>query len=165
MNNLIRVRCMPDWNIVFSAFEVSLPATVDDLPEHMTLFTIHPTRRPIVSRLIPRHAESRLSGEFSMFYEFSPDFKNIVFPDDDDGLAILHVATGVLRHPEMTDLAHLPSWRSTEELCYSYQSQGMRYPDVVLCSVDKEITELKVISKGWPAALLKSLADGDGRKD
>jgi len=165
MNNLIRVRCLPDESIVFSSFEISLPTTADDMPEHMTLFTLHPSRRPIVSRFIPRNVESSFTGDFSMFYEFSPDFKYVVFPDSNDGLAILNPSTGELRNPPLTELSHLPSWRSANELCYGHLPKDKKIPEVVLFKLDKENVDPRAISTRWPTALLKSLTDGAAKED
>ena len=165
MNNLIRVRCLPDGGIVFSAFEISLPATADDMPDHMTLFTIHPSRRPIVSRILPRNVESRFSGDRSMFYEFSPDYNYIVFPDDDDGLVVLHFSTGKLRQVGLAEPAHLPSWRTANELCCSPCPPEMKHPGVVLYSLDEEDAEPRVLSDKWPAELLRSLVDQKKEKD
>lgn len=157
MNHLIRVRCTADGTIVFSALEINLPATANDMPEYMTLFKIDPSELPIVSRIIPRDVEYYFSSS-STFYELSPEGEYIAFLGRDDhttAVAALHLATGEIRHSDSTTDKNLPSWRSAKELCYIRTSKDGKNPEVVLINQHGP----RIISKKWPSELLESMGD------
>jgi hypothetical protein len=168
MNVFARVRCLPDGYIVFSALEIQLPATANDMAEQTTLFRLHPDQKIPVSRLYPRNIEPYL-GDWSMLFEFSPDYKQIAFLDPDNLVSIFTLATGEIQQtpisqpyrPQSDKIGSLPCWRSSGELCFirTYSKEaGDPRAEVVLYSLGRD-SAARIISAKWPSALAESLAD------
>lgn len=167
-----RVRCLPDGGIVFSTFEVHLPATALDMPGYLNLFTLYPDRQATVSRLIPRSVEHHL-GEWGSLFEFSPDYKQIAFRDSEERIAILTLATGDIQDASAVKhstqgasdkIVGLPSWRSTGELCFiqSFKEQGQDPGATeVIIYLQGQKPERRIISADWPSALTESLGRAD----
>lgn len=157
MNPLVRVRCLPDSSIVFSAFEVQLPAVAGDMPEYMNFFLFDPQRPATAVRLFPRTIEPYL-GESSMLFEPSPDGRKIAFLDSQNRTAIVTLSTGELKHVPASDSEDfLPSWRGNEEVyavCKTEvkeDGETRRYMVRYVVDADSDPVE---ISTSWPEDML-----------
>jgi hypothetical protein len=162
MSELTRVRTLPDGSIVFATLEVKLPSAVGDMPENMNLFKINPETQAIVSRLLPRTAESHFS-EWSMLFEPSPDGRKLAFIDAENRVVVVTIATGELWHvPDSDSETFLPSWRGSSELSFFCTASGAEGGEermfVARFSTDKE-SEAVELSASWPEEILKSFSD------
>jgi hypothetical protein len=157
----IRIRCLPDDSIVFTAMEVHLPAVAGDMPEYMNFFRFDPRRPATVERMFPRKIESSF-GDASELFELSPDGQHIAFVDAETRTAVLTVATGELkRMPDSADDAAnmLPSWRGNSELtfvCSLGDENGPKHGAVVRCSLDGDPVVVEM-SASWPDEVLESV--------
>lgn len=158
MDPMIRVRCLPDNSIVFSALEVSLPAVENDIPEYMNFFRFDPQRPATAERMFPRRIEPYL-GESSTLFEPSPDGQHIAFIDSEDRIAVLTVATGELIHVQKS-LAEsknlLPSWRNNNELtCVTETTNKV---SVIRYSLDSSAAPVEM-SASWSEEVLDGFFD------
>lgn len=123
----LKVCCLRDGRIVFSAADVHLPSTPEDVPEGMSLFAVAPRQQATVTRLVPRKAERSLPEQsfgFGMF-EFSPDQTRVVMAEARGTVAVFELAGGGVTVVNSCDkvsdreaISTLPTWRSDEELCF-----------------------------------------------
>ena len=159
---LTKVRCLADGRILFSAAEVHLPATGDDMPERASLFIVDPERHAMVTRIVPRQSEAHAVMETLAvgLFEPSPDGTRVAVAHEDGRVAIFHLNGGSVhvvqpdneeRRKYNPDLRTMPAWRSNEELCFAVPP-GSAYgsPDraeIVLWS-DPNV---RVLSRNWPA--------------
>jgi hypothetical protein len=158
LNQFNRIRCTPDGEIIFSAFEINLPASSGDMPEHMNLFSIHPSRQFIVSRVVPRFVESYF-GDTSWWFEFSPDYKHIALVDREDRVGIVTLASGEAINAGSMKTKGLPCWRTSDELTFvGGEEDEEKKPQVMMYSF-LEKDKLHVLSTNWPSALVESLSD------
>lgn len=158
MNQFNRVRCAPDGEIIFTAFEIHLPASSFDMPENMNLFSIHPSRQAIVTRVVPRNIESYF-GEVSWWFEFSPDYKHIAVVDSEDQVGVLTLASGEARSMGDKKTTGLPSWRTASELtCTHSDGEEDSDPEIVMYSLQEDVEPI-TLSSNWPPALVKSMID------
>lgn len=159
-----KVRCLRDGRVIFATLEVQLPCTSKDMPQRSGLFAVDPERQPVVTRLIPRQAEAVLPDAVP-FFELSPDERHVCVPGLDGRVAVLTLATGEVwtlhSDEEADELRTVPTWRSADELCFSFGPQPGE-PDgraeIVLGKLDweKRQVERKAISRDWP----ESVVDG-----
>jgi hypothetical protein len=160
MTPMSRVRCLPDGSIVFSALEIQLPATANDMPDYMNFFRFDPQNGVTVQRMVPRRIESYL-GEWSMLFELSPDGRKLAFIDAEKRTAILTLSTGELRHVPDSDADNvLPSWRGNDELsCVCTSSEGGKTRTFVVRFSEGQDPETMELSASWPEDVLKSFSE------
>lgn len=152
----MKIRCLRDGRVLFSAAEVTLPATSKDMPQRASLFSIEPGKRPTVARLIPRDAEAGLpDGLGAGYFEVSPDATRVAVAEASHAnVSVLILATGdvqpVVAQPD-TELKSIPAWRTSQELSLFVppKSKGgseKRYEIVLWSGPDK----VKCLSCDWP---------------
>lgn len=159
MNPLMRVRCLPDNSVVFSAMEVQLPSVAADMPETLNFFRFDPERPATLQRMFPRSTDAYL-GEWSSLFEPSPDGTKIAFLDVNNRIAVITVSTGEMEHiPDSNSEEMLPAWRGNDELtCLGTMGQDeKKHNAVVIYSLDKNCaTDL---SQTWPDEVTKEIVD------
>ncbi|MBN2161981.1 MAG: hypothetical protein JXR25_16620 [Pontiellaceae bacterium] len=159
---LVRVRCLPDDSIAFSAFEIHLPAVAGDMPEYMNFFRFDPRRAATVERMFPRSIEAYL-GEWSMQFEPSPDGSMIAFLDSGNRVSVATVSSGeIQRVPDSDSEDFLPAWRGNSELyCVCSfdpdKGDGAKYY-VARSRLDEEMKPVE-FSAAWPDTVLEQLDD------
>ncbi len=154
------IRCLRDGRILFSAMEVNLPATKQDMPQRATLFSFDPDKQPTVSRVIPRGSEASLPDGLSAgIFEVSPDEKRIAVQGTKATVSVIILATGevqeVLKEPD-AEVKSAPAWRNSEELTIvvppkSKWGSPNRDEIVLWCCHDKA----KCLSCDWPVLFEK----------
>ncbi|MFA6133823.1 MAG: hypothetical protein WC869_07405 [Phycisphaerae bacterium] len=170
-SQLARVRCLADGGMFFSSSEVTLPATLSDMPGRGSVFALMPTA-PTVVRVLTRQAEAKIPDVPDLF-AVSPDRKRLCIPGGKGEVAVVTLASGEVQELVATPpdggsatkpaaglgkLAVIPTWRYPDELCLLVPA-GSPYgspnrPEVVLfASPDK----FRCISKGWSDAVIESL--------
>ncbi len=160
-DELLRVRWLNDGRIVFSAGEVTLPATTADLPGKPQLFALTPGTGATVTRLIPRQSVEEI-GDAAQFFEISPDGNFASIPDQKGRVTIVDLRDGSVKavqdKPVQADannngtLMTVPQWRSDDELTYiAPDSAGKPY--VALWSMKKDADH--PLSTNWPAGLIQ----------
>lgn len=157
---MLSVRCLADGRIVFSAADVTLPATAADMPQRVLLFAFDPARPATLTRLIPRQREGDMP--LQMLFELNPDQKLISIAGDDARACILNLANGDVTWVQNAEskTRMLPSWRPTNrlpgELCFiipAAKNEPDSRPEVGLWSAGKT----RIISKDWPDKVMKNL--------
>ncbi|UCG16537.1 MAG: PD40 domain-containing protein [Phycisphaerales bacterium] len=151
----MRVRCLRDGRILFTAHEVSLPCSTKDTPQDLALFALDPDKRPTVARVTTRQAQPEL-GEGIGFFEVSPDETKIAVPGDKGAVMVYKLVSG---HVETVrtgwefegDLPTLPVWRSDDELCFAAPGESPNRAEIVLWSEKGA----RPLSKQWPASVVE----------
>ncbi|HVS69628.1 MAG TPA: hypothetical protein VHQ47_00065 [Phycisphaerae bacterium] len=151
-----RVRVAPDGRVYFTALDVTLPATPNDLDTAQVLFSIMPGKEATVSRVIPRGAQGQV-GDAMEWFELSPDGKRIAASSRDGQIAVVMVGTGEVevvqagsKHVEdesSVELQSLPAWRGSGELTFLRPVKGGSGQEVVRHTLEdkKDV----VISTMW----------------
>ena len=158
--NELRVRCLRDGRILFATIELQLPCTSVDMPQRAGLFAIDPGRQPGVTRLVPRSTEGELPDAMLLF-EVSPDERHVSVPGGDGQVAVLTLATGqawqVLSTKEVDHLRTVPTWRTSDELCFAVvpgpEGEKER-AQIALARLDwkAQTAEQQIVSADWPDA-------------
>ena len=161
-----RVRVVKDGRIFFDSLEMTLPATAKDIPSRPTIFFLDPKKQSVVTRVIP-HATEFLDqlGDFTLFFEVSPDGGHIAIPFEDGRVSVLDVATGDVvvatspganwsKFPKPA-LSSVPTWRSAKELTFVQPSSDGSKLEVVSYTFGENGLgpATKVLSQDWPAAV------------
>jgi len=152
----MKIRCLPDGRVLFSAMEVTLPSTSRDMPQRASLFSIDPGRRPTVARVIPRDTEANLpDGLAAGYFEVSPDATRIAVAETGHAnVSVLTLATGAFEAVVTqadTELKSIPAWRTSQELSLfvppkSPWGSANRYEVVLWSGPDKA----RCLSRDWP---------------
>ena len=165
-----RVRVTRDGRIFFCSMEVTLPATPKDIPNRATIFFLDPGKQSVVTRVIPHGTQSSSAlGDFSQFFEVSPDGGHIAIPFEDGRVSVLDVATGdvVIAGTPNSDwskfngqgakLTSVPTWRSAKELTFVQpNSDGSKLEVVSFTLAENGLgPETRVLSHDWPDAVEK----------
>jgi hypothetical protein len=149
----VKIRCLRDGRIVFSAIEATFPVATQDMPQGASLFSIDPDRQATVTRLVPRAADENLPNGLGLgFFEVSPDEKRISVASARE-VAVLTLATGEVQTVFESDahLEGLPAWRTADELAIvvppgSEWGSAAR-PEIVLWSGPDRT---RCLSRDWP---------------
>jgi hypothetical protein len=159
----MQVLCLRDGRILFTAGEVTLPATTNDLPERLSLFTIAPGQSPTVQRLLPRAVETRWQGRIDPTeLALSPNQKRLAACGEHGNVAVLALDTGkettVLEGAwKKNDRRIMPAWRSDNELCVVVPAGSKlgspKRPEAVLWTEK----ETKILSRDWPQEVVEGL--------
>ena len=121
-----KVRCLADGRILFASTEVTLPAATRDMPQRWSLFSLDPSKRATVSRVLARQSEIDLP-DMAYLFEVSPDETRAAVVGDKGRVAVVTLATGDVRMVQPMESASeghglkfktVPKWRSNEELCF-----------------------------------------------
>ena len=157
---LMRIRCLRDGRILFSSAELHFPVTPADMPQQASLFQLDPRGPATIARVLPRRAERAVPDHLHLF-RISPDETKVSIPGKKGQVAVVTLATGAVQTivaKPWEDVALVPVWRSSEELCLMVPP-GSPYgsakrPEIVLWSSAKKY---RCISKQWPDSLLEAL--------
>jgi hypothetical protein len=156
----LKFRCLGDGRLLVAAAEVTLPAGIKDLSHSPTLFTLNPAEKAVISRLLPRSADSNLPDRADLF-ELSPDQKHVAIPGNKGRISVVTLATGEVTEVIDTDnadsLRTIPVWRNSDQLCLvapanSAYASSQR-AEVILWSRQKTAA----ISRHWPDALIDGI--------
>jgi len=116
-----KVRCLADGRLVFSAVEVHLPTTTEDVSQHQQLFAFDPGKQATLVRLIPQGVLGKVPENVNSF-EVSPDGKRVSVLGEKHSVVVLTLATGsveTVQAPAESNIEDcLPVWPSTNELCF-----------------------------------------------
>ncbi|MEA3207621.1 MAG: hypothetical protein QOE70_678 [Chthoniobacter sp.] len=121
-----RVAWLPDGRILFASARLTLPATIDETPQRLTLFAVLPTSPTAIDSLVPDQVQAQLPGRVDCFV-LSPDGKKVAIPDDSGAVSVLFLETGTIMalQAEIPNLgrnstysAMSPAWRTSDELSY-----------------------------------------------
>ena len=152
------VRCLSDGRILFTAMDLHLPVTAQDMPGYADIFAFDPQRQATVSRLVPRQAEETF--QHAGFLEVSPDEKKVLIAGDKGAVSVLTLASGevaVVQAPGTDDEPSFPSWRAGE-VCFMVtaptNSLGRKW-EVALWKDGKT----KLLSTNWPPEITKGFLD------
>lgn len=165
--DLLRVQCLSDGRILFSAIPVKLPCTTQELPETGSLFMLDPGKYSRVIPVVSVQAESTV-GERLTWFEPSPDGRFISLPGEDGTLLIMELSTGktteiqTMKEPgtgkDNIKLRTVPVWRNNEELCFAVppgSTQGSPHrAEIVLYSIKDQ--KIRCISKNWPDSAVRN---------
>ncbi|MEE8171095.1 MAG: hypothetical protein V3T70_11170 [Phycisphaerae bacterium] len=164
---LQRVRCLGDGRILFASLEVHLPSTAEDMPRHVSLFSLDLNRRATVARVLTREAESQVGDALALF-EVSPDETRVAMSDTNGGVSVLTLRTGQVEAvvPSEDDkLRTIPVWRSIEELCVAVpigsEHGSPERAEIALWSKGK----LRTISRAWPKAVVEGFLTPEEKQD
>jgi len=119
----VRVRCLRDGGILFSALDLRLPCTNWDMPDAVSLFTINPDKQAMVAPAFARRTYAELADTGQLeFFQLSPDQERIAVVGPYGEVSVVTLATGeveVLQPVKLQSPARmLPAWRSNDELCF-----------------------------------------------
>ena len=173
-SNLTRIRCFQDGRIVFNAVEFSLPVTNKDVDaEREKLFVLDPARQATLVRVIPRGEEQNMPKNL-VFFELSPDEKQILVGGFDGEVSVLTLVTGdvgVWQKAGEYNLMAAPVWRAPGEITYARRNPGengkppSRKAEVVLRKlVSEKGDEEKVLSKSWSDEMLTGVFSPSEKK-
>lgn len=149
----LKVRCLRDGRIIFSAHEVSLPAAVNEFPGRITLFEIQPGTPVAVNRLLPDSIEQGLPDRLDLF-ELSPDQKRIAVPGSKGKVSVISLGKGeielVVDKDGPNDLLTIPVWRDNNQLCFGVPPGSpmgsARRAEIVLWGLGQP----RIVSLLWP---------------
>jgi len=153
-NEWTKVRWLRDGRIIFVSGEVNLPVANDDAPTKLSLFAIDPAKQATVSRLLSRKAEGE-AGDAMQHFEINRDETLIAVPGSDGRMTVVSLngakVTEVWPHVEARKLHMVPSWRTSDELCFAVgnenKQQAQRPAEVYLW---RPGAQPRCISKQWP---------------
>jgi len=146
-----KVRCLPDGRTIFSAAEVSLPATAES--KHKTLlFTVGIDFS--VSPLLPAEQAAGLPDAVHHF-QASPDGRRIAVPGIGSDIVVIDLSDGKVTQVNGKNQGHklrmMPAWRGNDELTFAIQNAPElakdRPAEVYLAAVGQKP---RCISKSWP---------------
>jgi hypothetical protein len=153
-NEWTKVRCLRDGRILFVSCEVNLPVTADDVPTRLTLFAVDPAKQATVSRVFSRRIEGEV-GDILQCFEINQDQTMVAIPGSDGRMTVVSLNGGnlmeVVARKDGRKMHMVPSWRSSDELCYAMTNEGnaaeKRPAEVYLWRPNQEA---KLLSKQWP---------------
>ncbi len=152
-NPFLGVRWLSDGRLLFSAFEVSLPATLHDTPGQWSLFVLDPRMPAGVARALRRDLDMPVDKSLALF-EVSRDEKRVLIPGPSGICQVYEFASSESRRLLPPDglegeLRCLPSWRGEREPCFVRPCAEGGY-EAVLISEDGSV---RILSKDWPEAM------------
>jgi len=149
----LKVRCLRDGRILFSAHEISLPAADKGFPGRITLFEIQPGTTVIVKRLLSGAVEQGLPDRVDLF-ELSPDEKRVAVPGSKGRVSVISLEKGeidaVVDKDGQNDILSIPVWRNNDQLCITVPPGSplgsARRAEIVLWGLGQPVS----ISQHWP---------------
>jgi len=155
-NQLCAVRWLKDGRIIFSSYEVKLPATSRDMPQEWRLFVLDPRMSGNALRVIPRDFTFPLLKEAPIF-EISPDARRVLMPGPAGGVVLFDLYTAdaqelVGAQDPDGNLRSIPVWRGDGEACFVVPpGSPMGSPERCEVVLWKDANTWKCLSKNWPA--------------
>ncbi len=153
-NRLLCVRWPSPNRIVFSTYEVSLPATTRDMPQGWTLFALDPSADLTVQRLVPRDVNLPIEKDVAMF-EISPDGQRVLVAGGQGRVTLLDLRSGATtelapaRDRKSTSRT-VPVWRNSEEACVKVLPADPAATSRI--ELVRDVKTRRVLSTGWPQA-------------
>jgi hypothetical protein len=150
-NEWTKVRWLRDGRIIFVSAEINLPVANDDVPTKLSLFAIDPGKQATVARLLSRKAEGE-AGDAMQHFEINRDETLIAVPGSDGRMTVVSLngakVTEVQARGEGKKLHLVPSWRTSDELCFAVGSDKANRPAEVY--VWRPGAQARCISTDWP---------------
>jgi dipeptidyl aminopeptidase/acylaminoacyl peptidase len=156
----LKVRCLLDGRVLFTAKAVSLPVLSRDMPNGSTLFILNPGQPGSISRAFSISVDQKLPDALDLF-ELSPDEKHIAVPGSKGRVSVIAMATGeitpVIDKDGTGELLAIPVWRNSNQLSLVVPAGSVygspKREEFVLWSPDKTV----VISHGWPDEVISGI--------
>jgi hypothetical protein len=154
-----RIRCLRDGQILFNAFEITLPVAQADASIHgQRLFALDPARHATLVRMIPLSAEDKMPGCLS-FFEVSPDEKQLLVGGLAGEVCVLTLASGEvenLQNDAEPAFKTVPVWRKTGEITYARRNPPVdgKAPERAFEIVLRKDGQETVLSHGWSKEML-----------
>jgi hypothetical protein len=160
-NEWTKVRWLRDGRIIFVSAEVNLPLANDDVPTKLSLFSIDPAKQATVSRLMSRKAEGE-AGDAMQHFEINRDETLIAIPGSEGRMTVVALnggkVTEICPRVEGKKLHLVPSWRTSDELCFAIgngnEKKGDRPAEIYLW---RPGTQPRCISTDWPDQALAAM--------
>ncbi len=156
-NQLCAVRWLKDGRIIFSSYEVKLPATSRDMPQQWRLFVLDPRMSASALRVIPLDFTLELMKESPMF-EISADGRRVLLPAPAGRVVLFDLYTAdsqelITAQDPDGNLRSIPVWRGDGEACFVVPpGSPMGTPARSEIVLWKDSNNLKCLSKNWPDA-------------
>lgn len=156
-NQLCAVRWLKDGRIIFSSYEVKLPATTRDMPQQWRLFVLDPRMSGSAIRVIPHDFNLELMKEAPLF-EISPDGRRVLLPAPAGRVVLFDLYTADATELDTAqdpdgNLRSIPVWRGDSEACFVVPpGSPMGSPERSEVVLWKDANTWKCISKTWPKA-------------
>ncbi len=158
-NPAARVVWLADGRLVFSAAEVTLPASARDMPRAWTLFAIDPRAGSTVARILPRDLLDAVDPGLPVF-EFRQDGREVLLPGPSGRVRRFDLVTGetiVLNDAvdPKKEWRSIPVWRG-EEACYVVppgSPLGSPHRSEIVLSRDGKTG--RCLSREWPDAAVR----------
>lgn len=153
-NVLLTVRWLTDGRLVFSALEVTFPATIHDMPQRWNLFVLDPRTPAGICRALRRDLDLPLEPSFPLF-NFSPDEKQVLLSATNGRVVLYNLASGESKLlDEVGDpkggIRSLPSWRSPTEITFVRMVAGAPGENPRAEAVLLKDGKAKILSSDWP---------------
>jgi hypothetical protein len=163
-NESLSVRWLSDGRLMFTSAEVTLPATVCDMPRQWSLFVIDPRTPASVTRVLGRNFDEPLEPSLPLF-ELSPDETRVLLLGPKGSLTLYAFASGEstaiapLEADQDGELKSLPCWRNNAEFCFVAKAMGEgdaeQQNEVWLWKSGKKLA----VSREWPEELREGWLD------
>jgi hypothetical protein len=155
------VKWLSDGRLMFSSAELTLPATVRDMPQQWAIFLLDPRTPAGVMRIIGRDFPEPLEPGLPMF-ELSPDEKRVLLIGQKGRIHLYEFDSGKATTITPADdpegkTRSLPSWRGNSEVCLvapkgseskkDYEGQVLLWKDGNSTCISNEWT--KEMRQGW----------------
>ncbi|MCL2647034.1 MAG: hypothetical protein FWD61_08510 [Phycisphaerales bacterium] len=167
-NGNARVRVLKDGRIFFTAADIQLPATPQNIKSRSVLFSFNSGGgNPTILRVMPPETEKAINDDEAFkdddktlaFFDVSPDGKRVSLVGGDGQVMVMDVGIGgrgklyklqpnPLVQVQNATIVSLPSWRTVDELTFIRPRSDGKGNEVVRYNLtSKAVT---VISRSWP---------------
>jgi len=167
--DMLKVRCLPDGRVLFSALAVMLPVTASDMPDKASLFIYDPAHYARLIPVVPVQSQWVL-GDGLQWFETSPDGARVAIPGKDGTVAVLALDSGAAEEVQPTKepggkpgdikLRTVPVWRNANELTFvaplGSKLAGQKRAEIVLYPLKGEP---RCLSTDWPEGAVKGFLE------
>lgn len=151
-----KVRTLKNGNVMFSSYELQIPAALRAREYRERLFTVPIDGYPEVSPVAVKEGSPELP-EITAFFEPSPDGRWVSIPGDEGEIVLVNLESGesTLIEPKGGEFATVPTWRGESELCFAGSTGEEERLEIFLWKDGRK----KPISGSWPEAVQTGLLD------
>lgn len=166
-NQFSAVRWLADGRIVFSSYELTLPATPRDMPQRAGLFALDPRMSATVVRLLARDFDAEFSENAPLF-EVNPDGRRVLLYGNAGRVTMQDLATGesteLVKDPDPKGQTRLLAvWKGRDEVCYAVPLGAEGGSEHRAAIVVRSGKTQRVISRDWPADVVDGWLTEPGR--